>query len=1072
MTNAEFRKASGQPFVGRSAELDVLLDAFLAAVDGRGSAVFVAGEPGIGKTRLVDEFTARVRRGGAFVSWATCREDGGGPSFWPWVQVIRSCIEAGCNNELDPALLPRVADAERLVGAEAPQDEPGGDQARFRLFDSITALLTHSCTATPMVVVVEDLHWADVPSIEFLRFFVPELRGARLLLVGTYRDADVDVASDVGQLLWAAIRASPSLRMAGLARNEVRELLASTAGETASEELLDAVFTRSSGNPLFVGEFGRLLRTHTAIAPAELSVPEGIRAVMHHRLRRLTPSCRDVLAMAAVVGERFSTETLARSLGCDEQDVLDVLDETTRARVTVADGSPRAEFRFTHALMRDALYEDLPSSRRVALHARAADALEALGATDDERIAELATHAVRSGSVDRAVWSCERAGQWALAQLAYERSADYFRTALQLLPSGADPAQRTTLLLALGDALMGANDVVAARSALSEAAGLARARREPDDLARAALGFAAGLGGFEVRMFDAAQITLLEEALSGMPDGDSAVRALLLARLSVAVSFVQSEEQRRDLSSAAVAVARGANDKQALAHALAAHCDAIAGPERLEERVAAASEAVRLALHARDAPQELLARRLLLVALMEVGDLPGAWREADAFARAAERVRQPVYSLYVPIWRCARALVEGRLDETLAYADEAEAIGARANSINARIQAWVARTMVHAHRKDFEAVHVLWRSLVDTLPDLGPSPTIVGRVIGALAGDMSVPRPTPGEVQRLPHDGQWLGAMCWLALGAAELDDAELARPLYDDLLDHESLVAVQGIGAGCHGSIAHWLGRLAWTLGRTEASARHLQVAADVHRRNGMPLHLAHSLAALGRIEGHEDRLVEATQLYRGMGLEHLAAPAPSPSAFVGIDRAGVFHRDGELWTVSFAGRTVQLLDSKGTRDISWLLGQPNTEVHVTELVAATEGTAPLHPARPPRPAATREPVIDERAKAAYRARVTELQDDIDDAEAAHDIERAARTKEELDYLLAELAASTGLGGRTRHMTDDVERARKAVTWRIRDALRRIAAVHPELARHLEGSISTGTFCSYRPPGEQHWQR
>ena len=187
------------------------------AAKGSGGAVFVAGDPGIGKTRLVDEFTGRAPRGGACVNWATRREDGGGPAFWPWVQVIRSCIETGCTCELEASMLPRVADAERLVEAGSSFEAPGGDQARFRLFDSMTTLLTHSCTAVPMVIVVDDLHWADVPSIEFLRFLVPELRRARLLLVGTYRDAEVDVAGEVGQLLWAAAGASPLVRVAGLA---------------------------------------------------------------------------------------------------------------------------------------------------------------------------------------------------------------------------------------------------------------------------------------------------------------------------------------------------------------------------------------------------------------------------------------------------------------------------------------------------------------------------------------------------------------------------------------------------------------------------------------------------------------------------------------------------------------------------------------------------------------------------------------------------------------------------------------------------------------------------------------
>ena len=153
-------------------------------------------------------------------------------------------------------------------------------------------------------------------------------------------------------------------------------------------------------------------------------------------------------------------------------------------------------------------------------------------------------------------------------------------------------------------------------------------------------------------------------------------------------------------------------------------------------------------------------------------------------------------------------------------------------------------------------------------------------------------------------------------------------------------------------------------------------------------------------------------------------------------------------------------------------MLGQPDTEVHVTELVTATEGAAPLDRDRLSLPSASAEPVLDERAQAAYRKRVTDLQADIDEADAANDIERAARAREELDFLLAELTATAGLGGRSRSMTGDTERARKAVTWRIRDALRRITSAHPELGRHLQDSITTGTFCSYRPRNTHTRQR
>jgi tetratricopeptide (TPR) repeat protein len=649
-----------------------------------------------------------------------------------------------------------------------------------------------------------------------------------------------------------------------------------------------------------------------------------------------------------------------------------------------------------------------------------------------------------------------------MRRLAYERAADYFGRAIEAATQGDIGAERRIeLVLARGDALLASNDLAGARDQFVEAADASRAIGDPEALARAALGFAAGLGGFEVRMFDSAQISLLDEALDGLPAGDSGLRALLLARRSVAGSFLESIDEREQLASSAVAVARRANDRHALSHALAAQCDAAAGPDWVDERVAAASEAMEVARRTRDVAQELLARRLLVVADLERGELTGAWREADAFSRAAGRLRQPLYSLYGSVWRGCRAMVEGRLDQCLSAAEETDDLAGWAGSVNGRIQAWVARILVHAHRRDYAALHAAWYPMVASTPDLGPSPTIVWHAVAQLAGDSSVSKPTVDDVVALPKDGQWLGALCWLARAAADGHDAELAAAVYEQLRRYEHLVAVQGVGAGCHGSVAHWLGQLAAATGDRGAAAAHLETAVRIHRRAGMPLLLAESLAALAAVDGHDAARAEAVALYRGMGLDELG-PAP-PTHVAAGSSAPSFHRAGDIWTVRFAERTTQLRDSKGVRDIAWLVGQPGRDVHVTELLAATEGTTP---ARAPARAAASEPVLDEQARTAYRARITELEAEIDDADAANDLERVARARAELDFLLDELTAATGLGGRSRAMTDDAERARKAVSWRIRDALRKVTRLDPELGRHLTEHITTGAFCSYRPRG------
>jgi tetratricopeptide (TPR) repeat protein len=710
---------------------------------------------------------------------------------------------------------------------------------------------------------------------------------------------------------------------------------------------------------------------------------------------------------------------------------------------------------FAHTLVREALYKTLPARQRSSLHRRAGEALERRPAVANA--AELAHHFLRAGDYVKAASYADAAGREALTVLAYEEAVVHFERALAALAQApGEEARRVDLLLALGDARLRTGDVRAARVAFDEAAAEARRRGRADQLAQAALGFGAGLGGFEVTLFDQHQITLLEEALRALGPEDSRLRAWTLARLSVALSFVAPQPRRHELSEAAVDMARRLGDLRALAYALACHCDALAGPAHTEQRRRAADEIIGLADQEQDAAAALLGRRLRVVALLELADIAGVDAEIESFSRAAEDLRQPLYLWYVPLWRGMRALMQGRLEDAERHVAHAASDGARASSANARILTDSLRIELALAQGQPHEAEALLRSDVEAGLSLGPSAqaalaSILARQGRRYEAQAIVDRLTMGGLEELPvEDGQWLNAMCRLAEAAANLRDVDAAEALYRRLAPHADRFAVDGIGAACLGSVHRFLGLLADTLGQADACVAHFDRAVVAHRRTGSSLLLAQTLRQRGD--------AEADALYAGLGLgDRWPRPVRDDRA-----KANVFRRDGESWVLAFAGREVSVPDGKGLRDIAVLLAAPGRAVPVADLVALDGGAVP-------RPAGGAE-ILDASARAAYRARLIDLREELEEAERFRDLERSSRAKLEIDALTEQLTRAIGLRGRPRQGDDAAERARKAITRRIRHAINRLASRHPELAAHLEHSIRTGRFCSYSPEHPVTW--
>src|SRR6266536_1711889 len=697
------RSAVATPFVGREAELAALSADLDAAAGGCGGVVLLAGEPGIGKTRLAEELAAQATARGALVLWGRCWEGEGAPAFWPWVQVVRAYVKAGDPAALRHDLGAGAVDIAQVVPAVRdclpdlpvpPPMEP--EAARFRLFDSLAGFFRAAAARRPLLLILDDLHWADAPSLALLRFVSRELEHASLLVVGIYRHAEVDE----GQALVAALAdltrgQRRRLVLGGLDQRDVASFVGLVAGVEPPPELAAAVYRQTDGNPFFVTEIVRLLTSRGRLGQAEATspladgLPEGVKAVVAERLGRLSDSCRRVLEVAAVVGRDFELRVLQPACGLDADRLLELLEEAEAARVVGVVAGGLGRWRFAHALVREVLCEGLPAARRVRLHGRVGEALEDVYAADPgPHLAELAHHFVAAapgGQVARAVRAATLAGRRALDVLAWEDAAGLFERALAALELAERPdqPQRCELLLAVGEARMAASDVPGARAAYQQAGELARRIGSPDALARAGLGL--GLE-FTAGIVDQVEVGLLEEALVALGGSDSPLRARVLARLA-AVLF----------------------DRHL----------AIWGVERVEvagERLVVATEVVGLAERIGDRAMALRGRGLRRTDLLELGDLAGFDADLAAAEQTAQELRQLHYRWQLPLARAARALLAGRFAEAEEQAAQGLAIGRRAGDQAVEIYSTGVVATLRFMQGRFGETVALFQDLADRFP--------------------------------------------------------------------------------------------------------------------------------------------------------------------------------------------------------------------------------------------------------------------------------------------------------------------------------------------------------------------
>ena len=442
--------AAADELVGRDDQLAALEGVLAGARDGRGRVVLVAGEPGIGKTRLAEEAARRAAAAGMQVAWGRCHEGDGPPALWPWAHVVRQLTAELAPGQLAAMLGPSAAWLGPLMPELAGPARPAGPPpladlgaARFQLNQAVAGLLRRLADTRPLLVVVDDLHWADAPSLSLLAFLAADLKDASLVVVGTYRDVEVVPGRPLADTLGALAREPvvERISLGGLDRAGVARLVGRTIGGRPAEPLVQAVVDRCGGNPFFITELLRLLQSERRLAApdaavaARREVPVGVRDVLRARLARLPAQTATLLMVAAVAGRGFDLDLIEAVTGLDDEPALDAAEAAVLAGLVIEDDRAAGRYRFAHALVRETIYEDISRARRARLHARVADALVATRGAEPEPAAEMAYHCWQAAPVigaGRALPHLLRAGEQAVAQLAYEAADEQFERALEL----------------------------------------------------------------------------------------------------------------------------------------------------------------------------------------------------------------------------------------------------------------------------------------------------------------------------------------------------------------------------------------------------------------------------------------------------------------------------------------------------------------------------------------------------------------------------------------------------------------------------------------------------------------
>lgn len=869
--------------VDRVDEVRLCCDMFQRVRAGEQRTIFITGEPGIGKTRLAAQVAAELHTAGATVLCGRCDPELGVP-YQPFVELLTHYARFAPPELLEQHRAQYGRELARLVpelaGWSAPVAAPpeqSREENRHLMFAAVAGLLRTAALQRPLVLVLDDLQWADKPTLLMLKYVLVTPDAAPALVLGTYRSTELSRRVPLAELLAELRRESgiEHIELSGLGASDVVTMAQHLTDEkldSAGVELVQSLGEETNGNPFFLGEILRSLKDAGGVSHAAerdagghtptLDLPRSVRDAIASRVSRMGNRVEQVLCCGAVIGSEFDIELLARTLGESEEQLVDVLDAAVEAELIREVPGIGLRYSFVHPLIPPALYDQLGGGSRRLLHRRILDGLEHLLGEEAryQRSGELAHHALSGVPIVPAATAVEyarRAGQHGLEQLAPQEATRWFEHALKLHRVTA-PAESTApgsdellreLLIGRGIAEQQSGDP-AFRETLLRTSELAREAGDTDRLVRAVLANTRGFASATGRV-DAERVAMLEAALSAIGEQDSSARARLLAILSAELTFAGDWRRRKALSDESLEIASRLGDPATLSDVLSARFITIWTPETLGQRLSDTQRDLAIAEELGGPLAQFRALHWRAAAAVEAGELDLAAALVERQTAVAERLRQPTSSWLAAYDRATQALMRGLLEEAERSAEDAGRIAAASEQPEAL--AFYAGQLINI-RFEQGRLGELEPLIAQQMQDNPGIPAFRGALalarseagmrdeaLAVLAVDSAT------HFAELSYDSNWLTGLAIYAEAVAGLGERDAAARLHKLLAPWRDHVAFNS--ATTWGLVERHVGNLDRVLGRYDDAESELRRAAQEHERMGAPVWLARTRLDLARL-------------------------------------------------------------------------------------------------------------------------------------------------------------------------------------------------------------------------------